>query len=163
MNTESKYQVIVDTRERQPHFFEATDRCEGFIRTKLHTGDYSLVGHEDKFTVDRKASLGEWATNINQARFERELQRLNEFEFPFLLFEFGIGHIQSFPVNSGIPEYVWPKLKVNTAIIMRRTFEMQFKYPKIKMIFCENRLNAHNVLISLFKRYWDQWTYQNTI
>lgn len=155
MSTISKFQIVIDTQEQIPHLFEENDRCGGYVRAKLKTGDYSLVGYENIFTVERKRNLGEWCQNINQDRFERELIRLSDYQFPFLLFEFGVGHILRFPNDSGIPKYVWPKLKVNSPMIMRRTFEMQFKYPKVHMIFCENRQNAHEVLYGLFKRFWD--------
>ena len=52
------YTVIRDTREQEGYTFEKfTGRytsCNGMIIKKLDTGDYSLVGLEDKLCIERK-------------------------------------------------------------------------------------------------------------
>ena len=89
------YTVIKDTREQDGYTFEAfTGRytsCKGMIVEKLDTGDYSLEGLEDRLCIERKGRISELAINLgkDKARFMREIERMKEFEFRFLVLEFG--------------------------------------------------------------------------
>ncbi len=58
-------------------------------RAHLTTGDYSIVGHESRVTVERK-SLGDLFTTLGKAgrrRFVAELARLAAFEFAAVVIE----------------------------------------------------------------------------
>ena len=91
------YTVIKDTREQDGYTFEAfTGRytsCKGMIVEKLDTGDYSLEGLEDRLCIERKGRISELAINLgkDKARFMREIERMKEFEFRFLVLEFSFG------------------------------------------------------------------------
>ena len=67
-------EILVDTREKKPFKFLFS---KGSIVTEqcLKTGDYSLRGHEDKITIDRKATSGELAMCFGSEwkRFQKEL------------------------------------------------------------------------------------------
>jgi len=151
---ESKYQIVIDTKEKQPHIFSESNYCSGFVLSGLKTGDYSIVGHEDKLSIERKRNLAEWSQNINQDRFDRELVRLNEYGLPFLLLEFSVEDMLNFPEGSGIPKKLWPKLRVSSPYIVKRTLEIYRKYPNIQVIFGGGRDNAHTILNQIFMRYW---------
>lgn len=73
------FTLIIDTREQTPFVFPGTITT---TRGTLHTGDYSIVGYEDRFTIERK-SLADLVQTIihNRARFERELERMRPFDF----------------------------------------------------------------------------------
>ncbi len=73
--------IIVDTREQTP--LPITFRT---ITSGLSTGDYSVVGLEDDFTVERK-SLSDLYGSLTSGRerFSRELQRMRAFSFARLL------------------------------------------------------------------------------
>jgi len=76
--------LIVDTREQAP-LFGVEEWC---IRKALKQGDYSVVGFEDKVAIERKnisdllSSLG-----TGRKRFEKELERLEGYEWKGLVIE----------------------------------------------------------------------------
>lgn len=81
--------VIVDTREQKnQHILDyLTENNIKYITEKLDTGDYSLVlpnythlGLDKKFLVEKKNSLDEISTNFTsgRARFVREFERAKE-------------------------------------------------------------------------------------
>src|SRR5688572_9057132 len=61
------YTVIRDTREQKGWIFEANAYCEGTVIETMKTGDYTLRGLEDRFVVERKRNVAEFAQNILQA------------------------------------------------------------------------------------------------
>lgn len=75
--------VVVDTREQTPLPFRNLPTIAG----TLATGDYSFLGGEELFTVERKslADLTGCCCGDNRARFERELHRLRGYRFKRLL------------------------------------------------------------------------------
>ena len=74
--------ILVDTREQAPLLFGS---CPS-ERATLATGDYSIQGCEDEFTVERK-SLDDLAGSCthDRERFERELVRMRGYSFRRLL------------------------------------------------------------------------------
>ena len=106
----NKFIVIRDTREKDGWYFKESDYCEGMVNQKLDTGDYSIQGLEDVLCIERKASVAEIANNIVDDRFTRELDRMSEFKYKFLILEFGVEDILSFPVGSDIPKKSWNKI-----------------------------------------------------
>lgn len=97
MSKNAKYTVIRDTREQRGWNFDASDRCLGTQIGTLKTGDYSLLGFEDQFVIERKGSPAELATNLFQKRFHAELARLDKFKHAYLFLEFGMEHVINFP------------------------------------------------------------------
>ena len=74
--------VVVDTREQSPLPFANCPTAGG----TLATGDYSVQGFEDEFTVERK-SLDDLAGSCthDRQRFEKELVRMRGYPFRRLL------------------------------------------------------------------------------
>jgi ERCC4-type nuclease len=74
---------VIDTREQDPLPISGLP----FIRGTLVSGDYSVLGAEELFAVERKSipDLVACCTGDNRARFERELHRLRGFDFARLL------------------------------------------------------------------------------
>lgn len=125
-----KYKVVCDTREK-PQFrwtFPQDDFFGKTIFQKLDTGDYSLLGYENTIAIERKKSVGELAGNVTQTRFTKELLRLKEIEYTYLLLEFNLDDILSFPVNSGIPKKMWSKLRVGPKFILKHLSLYQEEY-----------------------------------
>lgn len=143
------YTVIRDTREQTGWHFPQAGLCAGTLVKGLKTGDYSLVGLENKFAIERKRNTGEIAMNITQSRFERELERLREFEWPFLIFEFSYDDIVRFPLNSGIPRSKWKTLRISAKFLEKRITEIQVKH-HLPIIFAGNHARA--AAEALFKR-----------
>ncbi len=75
--------IIIDRREQTPLPFP-----DGILTEtgSLYTGDYSILGLETLFSVERK-SLDDLAQSVTRERerFERELHRLRGFRFKRLL------------------------------------------------------------------------------
>jgi ERCC4-type nuclease len=74
--------IIVDTREQSSLVFKNLPARPG----TLTTGDYSLAGAEELFSIERK-SIPDLISSctVERARFERELHRLRGFRFARLL------------------------------------------------------------------------------
>src|SRR4051812_38970342 len=75
--------IVVDTREQTPLLFSRLSSTTG----TLATGDYSIAGAEELFSVERKTigDLVSCCTGPRRERFERELHRLRGFRFKRLL------------------------------------------------------------------------------
>ena len=122
----NKYIVMRDKQEKANYWeFGPDDYCEKTIAESLDDGDYTLVGFEKTFSIERKANTGEFAKNVTEGRFERELDRLDKLPHSFLLLDFSLDDIYRFPYNSGIPKYLWPKLRVGSNFILKRLIEIQ--------------------------------------
>lgn len=75
--------LVIDTREQDPLPFARLPA----VRGTLATGDYSALGMEHLFAVERKTipDLVACCCGANRTRFERELHRLRGFRFKRLL------------------------------------------------------------------------------
>ena len=157
------YTVIKDTREQDGYTFEKFEgrytSCEGMILQKLDTGDYSLLGLEDKLCIERKASVSELAGNLgkDKYRFLREIERMNDFPFKFLVLEFSFEDLVKFPVGSDIPESRWNSLKISKKYIIKMLVEFQI-YNKTHVVFAGNKRNAKTFINSVLKRVNEHYT-----
>ena len=75
--------LVIDTREQTPLVFTRLGCVEGALRT----GDYSFLGAEETFAVERKtiADFAMCCMGSNRDRFQRELHRLRGYRFKRLL------------------------------------------------------------------------------
>ena len=144
-----KYNVIRDTREQQGWIFEATPYCTGTTIKTMKTGDYTLEGLENFFCVERKKNVSEFAKNILEARFERELVRLEVYPHAYIVCEFSLEDIMKWPLNSGIPKHKLPYVKITKQFILKRFLDIQTQY-KVKFIMAGPY--GKEVMSSLFKR-----------
>lgn len=149
-----KYKVVRDSREKEGNgwWFPESDRCIGTVVSKLDTGDYSIEGLENILTIERKQNSAEFAQNITEKRFDRELERMEQFQYGFMILEFSMHDILNFPKNSTIPEYKWPQLQITSKYILRRFIEYQVQY-KSKIILADYYGSV--VAESIFKRVVD--------
>ena len=151
------YTVIKDTREQDGYTFEKFSGTytsgEGMVGKKLDTGDYSIVGLEDKICIERKGRISELAINLgkDKHRFIREIERMTPFPFKFLILEFSLEDVMDFPDRSDIPEEKWSSIKVTNKYILKMLIEFQM-YHGIHVIFCGNRKNAKLAVNSILKR-----------
>jgi DNA excision repair protein ERCC-4 len=116
--------LISDSREQLPLRFEHLP-C---VVRGLTTADYSIVGFESEFGIERKSlddavacCMGE-----NRIRFERELHRLRGFRFKRLVIQSSRGMIETQRYRSRIS----PKAVLATLA----TFEVRWDIP---VVFCE--------------------------
>ena len=148
------FNVIIDTREKKPWTFDSCASITGIINHKLKTGDYAIQGLENVLCIERKKSVSEIATNITTSRFEKELMRMSDFEYKFLILEFDYYHIDIYPEGSDIPKHKWKMVKTRGPYMMRRLSEIAVKY-NIHVIACSNASYANHIAIILMKRVWE--------
>jgi ERCC4-type nuclease len=152
MHKQEDFTIIVDTREQMPWEF-------GFHTTskkKLNTGDYSIEGMESIFTIERKMSVSEIATNITENRFKDVLERLSKIPHAYIIMEFNIEDIYTFPVGSDIPKKMWDKLRIKGNYIMKILLEASMNN-NIHLLFCGDASNAERTAISLIKRIHEKY------
>jgi hypothetical protein len=146
------FTIIIDTREQIPWEF-------GFHNTakkKLDTGDYTIEGFENILAIERKKSVSEIATNLSENRFSDVLDRLSKIKHSYMVFEFSLDEVYSFPVGSDIPKKLWDKLRISGNYIIKRLIEIQLKY-NIQVVFCGDSDNAEKFSASLMKRIYEQY------
>lgn len=143
------YTVVRDTREQKGWEFPAGEHCGGTEVDTLPTGDYSLRGYEKIFVIERKGCVAEFAQNVVQGRFERELKRMQEFEHPFMILEFTMNDIVNWPITADLPKRVLEKLRITPQFLLKRFNDFQVQY-KTRIILAgqHGRYEAS----SLFKR-----------
>ena len=170
----TKYTVIKDTREQDGWFFTPYDKCEGMELGTLHTGDYTLKGYEDIVCVERKASVSEIAINLGKKKstFYREMERMKDFHFRYMLLEFSASDVIGYPQNLlseqdkiNYERYKRGEIKkpigkrfdivnqtrISGKYLIKALMEISIKY-EMQIMFCDNKQNAFLVCNSIFKR-----------
>ena len=151
--TAPPYTVVRDTREQKGYFFKKFNTCNGTVQRKLDTGDYSILGMEEKVCIERKASVVELANNVgfDKRRFTNEIERMKDFPHRFLILEFSLTDLMNFPEGSDIPEKEISKLKISNKYMLRFLMELQIN-DDINVIFCDSKKNAKWTVLSILKR-----------
>jgi len=154
-----KYTVIRDSREQEGHFFGNFNRCEGTVVEKLDTGDYTVLGLEDKLCIERKSSVEEIAVNLGKGKyaFYNEIERMMEFPHKYLVLEFSVEDVMGFPENSRVPYEKRKDVKISAKYIMKCLVEFQV-FNDIHVVFCGSRRRAFDYMSSVFKRINEKYT-----
>lgn len=158
-STIPKYTVLRDTSEHEGYgwIFAPTDRCNGTVDKNLYTADYSIEGYYDskQFVIERKGAVAELVQNITVkekwADFKDELMRLEEFDKAFIICEFPLKLIKTYPVGSAIPEHLHEHIKVKPQFLLKRLEEIWLTF-RTKWIFADNNELAKDIASGLFKR-----------
>lgn len=120
--------IVRDTREKEKHgwFFEPDGFVKGTVERKLDTGDYGIDGLEKLICVERKESISEFAANCTQDRFKRELERMCEYKYRYIILEFDMIDLMRYPQSAG--KFVAERAKIGGPFILKcmLEFEMQF-------------------------------------
>lgn len=124
--------IIVDNREKLPWAFPAEEF--NTIYKQLPTGDYTILGLENLFIIERKFKITEFARNLIQPRFERELIRLDEFKHPFCVLEFDMKDLINYPYSTKLHFLTKRKICLRGKFLLRKLNYFQLKY-KTKFIF----------------------------
>lgn len=147
----TKFTVVRDQQEKVGYWhFPPSDACAGTVVRHLKTADYTLEGWEQTFVVERKRNSGEFASNLFQSRFERELKRLDSFPHAYLVLDFLWEDIITFPANSGIPEKKWSALQMTPKLFALKFHEMRLAHPNLRVEFVGGF--GREYCYSLFKR-----------
>lgn len=155
--TKDPFTVIIDTREQLPWEFGLHITA----KKKLDTGDYSIEGLENILAIERKKSVSEIANNITESRFKDVLNRLGAIPHSFMLLEFEIDDIYSFPVGSDVPKKLWDKLKISGNYIMKYLVEAQLNH-NIHILYCGSAETAERVAVGIMKRVYEKYGKNNS-
>ena len=151
----TKFNVIRDTQEKKNfRTFANYDEVEKVIDLSLPTGDYTIEGLEETLCIERKHNISEFAKNINEDRFERELVRMSKFYYAYLILEFGLDEVDNYPNVNCVPYKIRPKIKVRGPFIFKRLAEISTKY-QIQIIPCGHPKYAEAMVMSIMKRVWE--------
>jgi hypothetical protein len=145
------FTVVIDTREQLPWEFGLHTTA----KKKLDTGDYSIEGLEHLLCIERKRSVSEVATNISEKRFKNVLERMSQIQYRFILLEFDLEDIYTFPVGSDIPKKLWEHLKISSKYILKYITEIQLNYG-VNILFCGCSENAEKMAVSIMKRVYEK-------
>lgn len=133
--------VAVDTREQKP--FDLL----GFavMRKTLTTGDYSIVGYEDRVAVERKSYDDAWGSmSGGRARFERCVERLSRIERPAIVIEASITRLAE---QHPLVERVGPASVVGGFI----SYAAHYRIP---VFFADDRVRAERVTLRFLASFW---------
>jgi ERCC4-type nuclease len=141
--------IIVDTREKKPWLFNHPDVTGVEIR-KLRTGDYTVEELENVLCIERKKVVAEFATCVTVSRFKDELERMRNYKYRYLVFEFDEDAVLRYPVGSHIPAGRWSKLRVTGPYIMKFINEIREDY-ELEIVFAGDSTIAELKTIEIMK------------
>ena len=147
--------VLRDTREKtgKGWFFKNNDWCQGTKVTKLKYGDYSIEGMENKFVIERKGAIVEFANNLisDFERFKKQLDNMKEIENVFIVMEFDFDSLVKYPFCKGVNFGIRKKIKIRGNYLLKRVVELMILYPNYHFIFAGE--NGYYVARSILKRF----------
>lgn len=145
--------VIEDTREKLPWNFQIFGCSQE--RTKVDTGDYTLLGYEDKITIDRKKSISELYTNFfkGYVRFKKEILRMAGME-AYVLCEFPYSDIINFPGSMCLSKFKTDEIKYTSQHIIDRI--EKFEGCGVRFLFCEDRGSAEREAYKILKEFYEK-------
>jgi len=150
--------IIQDTREKKDKFFFYSYSDVELVVTCLKTGDYSIVGYEDKITIDRKCSTQELQICFGQQwkRFHRELERMSSFDEAYIMCSFPYEHLLIFPNKSGIPFSKLKYIKMTGSFLRKRIYTIEEEFPNIKFLFNDTQEDAEHRTYEILRNYYDK-------
>ena len=135
------FTLVVDTREKKPYSFAGFD----VIVKGLKTGDYSIVGLEDKLAVERKSFSDAWQSmSSSRERFTRCIKRLAELDRAAIVIECSLTEL-SIP-----PRQVQ---RVSPASVVGGLISWSAQYA-IPVFFCDNPMLAERVTLRFLAAYF---------
>jgi hypothetical protein len=146
--------IVVDTREQYPFDLRGHDDVI-YSQATLKTGDYSVFGLESVITVERKRNPAEIAGNLfkDRERFERELDRMRDFQECHIVLCFSLSDLLAYPYDkpSSLPAYVRKKIRLSGKALLKRMLELQRTYPYIQWWFTTNEKQAADLTLAILK------------
>jgi len=146
----SDFHILIDTREQKAWEFPRHSTAN----IKLDTGDYSLAGFQDKLCIERKKSVSEIASNITEKRFVNELERMAEFKYRFMIFEFSLTDVLIYPEGSEIPQHKRKYIRISPNFILKKLSEYMVNY-NINIIFGDTPKNAEKAAMAIMRRVYE--------
>jgi len=131
--------ICIDTREQLPFEFAGLPT----IRKKLDTGDYSLIGIEDKCVVERKSKVDAWSVvGQGRKRFVACLERLAVMDRPAIVIECSLAQFAVPPART--------RLDARMGVGSYISWSCQYRIP---VFWCGSREFAERVTIRWLMAY----------
>lgn len=112
----------------------------------LKTGDYSIVGHEDRIAIERKSMEDLFnCVGGDRKRFEKQLLRLNELEFPSVVVEASWDQ-----VLKGCPHSKLSPKSVHRSVI---AWQQKQEFSRIHWWFCQSKQFAQGTTFQILRYY----------
>lgn len=132
------FTIVVDTREHLPYVFD------GAVVKTLPTGDYSVLGLEDRVAIERKSKPDAYASlGRGRARFRREVERLAELDYAAIV------------VEDTVPGFLRrpPHTRMNPRAAVASLLAWSVRY-RVPVIFAGDRAHGRAVTQKLLSSYW---------
>jgi ERCC4-type nuclease len=134
----NRFDIVVDTREQRPYKFKDA------VTKTLKTGDYSILGMENKIAVERKSKQDIYGSmGKARVRFKREIERLSKYDYSAIVIESDLKHLLIAPAFS----HMNPRSVVNSLI------SWSIKYG-IFVYFASDRKHARGLTYRILEKYW---------
>jgi len=139
--------IIIDSREKDEYSFGDIST----IKQKLDAGDYSVVGCEDRISIERK-NLDDFVNTViyHQDRFHEELCVLAHMDFAAIVVEASLKDILDHRYKSDV-------LPLS---VIGATVAIMVEY-RIPIIFCGTRQIARHMTQTILQRYSSKITRQS--
>ena len=135
--TAAELVVASDSREQKPYRFARSQ-----VKT-LASGDYSLIGLEDRIAIERKTKEDAYASlGQGRARFERELERLSHLDYAAVVVETSLPDFLCAPAFSRMH----PKAAAGSIVAW------SVKY-RVCVFFAGDRLHGNALTRQLLEKY----------
>ncbi len=132
------FTIAIDTREQQPYAFT------GAVIETLPTGDYSIVGLEDRVTIERKSKADAYGSlGGGRARFRREFERLAGYDYAVVVIEDTVPGFLHRPAHS--------KMNPKAAICSLLAWSVRYRVP---VFFAGDREHGRALTYKLLEMYW---------
>jgi len=148
MSVDIPFEIIVDTREQKPFAFGSIyPQARTVVRT-LQSGDYSIVGHERDFAVERKSIQDLYGSiGSGRDRFKAEILRLKKYRFAAVVVEGDLAEIAAGTTHS----------KLSPVTVIRTMLSWSVKHG-IQWWPCPDRDFAIRVTYNLMRFYLQSLT-----
>ena len=135
---ENDFTVVIDSREQHPYTFGRS------IIKALKSGDYSILGLEDRITIERKTKEDAYSSlGAGRARFEKELIRLSEYDYGAIVIESNLDDFLHAPAYTQMN----PKAAMNSLV----SWSVRYK---VFIFFASDRLHAMALVYRLLEKYF---------
>lgn len=129
--------IAIDTREQLPYAFPGAE-----VRT-LPTGDYSLIGLEDRVAIERKSKADAYGSlGQGRARFRREWERLAQLDYAAVVIEDTLPGFLQRPAHS--------KMSPASAVGTLLAWSVRYRVP---VFFAGDRAHAQALTGKLLQMY----------
>jgi len=135
---DDRFTIAIDTREQKPYEFPGAEVCT------LPTGDYSIVGLEDRVTIERKSKADAYnSLGHGRTRFRREVERLAEFDYRAIVIEDTVPGFLRRPPHS--------RMNPRAAIGSLLGWSVRYQVP---VFFAGDRAHGQALTMKLLQMFW---------